>query len=101
MTKAIGIGDFLPAISPEQRCMIRDLTFFHQQYTEELLDADYSFSDYLDNVDAGELVEFYEGLDGMGVGFCSSIKTEILGIKEIAGKSTGGRPEYQSFILVE
>jgi hypothetical protein len=102
MTKTMNISDFLPTISSEQRRNIRELAEWYQLYIDSLLEhSDYSFPDYLGDKQASDLGEFYDELDEMGVGFGSTVKTEIIGFKEIANKNSSGRPGYEYFTLVE
>jgi len=97
----MSISEFLPTISSEQERKIRELAYRHQQYIDAILEySDYSFVDYLNDVELGELGVFYDELDEMGVGFGCSAKTEIIGCSEIAFSNTGKGNRCEWFTLV-
>ena len=101
MNQTISIKEFLPAISSEQEHKIRELADAYKKYINATLEySDYSFESFLDDAEYGELLNFYGELDEMGVGFGYSVKTEIIGCREVACSSTSERYSYEWFTLV-
>jgi len=102
MTKTLRIKDFMPTISSEQKHNISELMELHQEYIDALHEAsDYSFAEYLNDNQAGDLGKSYDELYAIGVDFAPCIETRIVGWKETTGDNTGGRPKREYFLLKE
>jgi len=100
MTKTLRIEKFMPTISSEQKRKISELTEWHQEYIDSIVEhSEYSFSYYLNDIKLTQLGDFCDELDEVGIGFSCAKKTEVIGCKEVASGEPGKRPEYVFFTI--
>lgn len=98
MTLTVSIDDFLPTISNEQKNNFHELVVWHEHFIKNILDnSDYSFAEYLSDINLSELSDFCNELNDMGISFCYTLKVGAIGLKEVDPGRSSGIPTYHSF----